>query len=46
MPDRLKDFIARHVFHPLEGMTLGDWWPLLRRHRSGIGPRHWPSRPP
>jgi Sulfotransferase family len=40
--DRLKDFIARHVFHPLEGMTLGDWWSLLRRHRFAIDPQHWP----
>ena len=42
MTERLKDFIARHVFHPLEGMTLGDWWSLLRRHRFAIDPPHWP----
>jgi hypothetical protein len=42
MTERLKDFIARHDSHPLEGMTLGDWWSLLRRHRFGIDPRHWP----
>ena len=42
MTDRLKDFIARHVFHPLQGMTLGDWWSLLRRHRFAIDPPHWP----
>jgi len=40
--DGLKDFIARRVFHPLEGMTLGDWWSLLRRHRFAVDPRHWP----
>jgi len=40
--ERLKDFIARHVFHPLEGMTFGDWWSLLRRHRFTIDPSHWP----
>ncbi len=40
--DRLKDFIARHVFHPLAGMALGDWWSALRRHRFAVGPRHWP----
>ena len=34
--ETLKDFIARHVFHPLQGMTLGDWWALLRRHRFAI----------
>jgi hypothetical protein len=38
----LRDFIARHVFHPLEGMALGDWWSLLRRHRFAIDPPHWP----
>ena len=42
MTERLKDFIARHVFHPLEGMTLGDWFALLRRHRFAIDLRHWP----
>jgi len=42
LQDRLKDFIARHVFHPLEGMTLGDWFSLLRRHRFAIDPPHWP----
>lgn len=41
MRDRLKDFFARHVFHPLEGMTLGEWWALLRRHRFAIDPSHW-----
>src|SRR3954447_26103372 len=42
MMERLKDFIARRVFHPLQGMTLGDWWSLLRRHHFDIDPRHWP----
>ena len=42
MTDRLKDFIARHVFHPLQGMTLGEWWALLRRHRFAIDLRHSP----
>jgi len=36
MTEKLKDFIARHVFHPLQGMTLGDWWALLRRHHFAI----------
>ena len=40
--ERLKDFIARHVFHPLQGMALGEWWALLRRHRFAIDPRHSP----
>ncbi len=42
MTPRLKDFIARHVFHPLQGMTLGVWWALLRRHRFAVDLRHWP----
>jgi omega-hydroxy-beta-dihydromenaquinone-9 sulfotransferase len=42
MSEPIKDFIARHVFHPLEGMTLGDWWSVLRRHRFTIDPSQWP----
>jgi hypothetical protein len=42
MIERLKDFIARHVFHPLQGMALGDWWALLRRHRFAIDLPHLP----
>jgi omega-hydroxy-beta-dihydromenaquinone-9 sulfotransferase len=42
MSENLKRFIARHVFHPLEGMVFGDWWSMLRRHRFSIEPRHWP----
>ncbi len=42
MIERFRDFIARHVFHPLEGMTLGEWWSTLRRHRFAIDARHWP----
>jgi LPS sulfotransferase NodH len=42
MTERLKDFIARHVFHPLQGMALGDWWALLRRHHFAIDLRHLP----
>jgi hypothetical protein len=36
MTEKLKDFLGRHVFHPLQGMTLGDWWAVLRRHRFAI----------
>ena len=53
MTERLKSFVARHVFLPLQGMTLGDWWSLLRRHRFAIDGRHGfralvrpPSAPP
>jgi len=42
MKERLKTFIARHVFHPLQGMALGDWWALLRRHRFAIDLQHLP----
>ena len=42
MTEKLKDFIARHVFHPLQGMALGDWWALLRRHRFAMDLRHLP----
>ena len=41
MIGRSKEFLARHVFLPLQGMTLGDWWSLLRRHRFAIDPPHW-----
>jgi omega-hydroxy-beta-dihydromenaquinone-9 sulfotransferase len=42
MTDKLKDFIARQVFHPLQGMNLGDWWALLRRHRLAVDLKHLP----
>jgi hypothetical protein len=42
MTEKLKHFIARHVFHPLEGMTFGDWWALLRRHHFAVDVKHWP----
>ena len=45
MFDRLKDFLARHVFHPSIGMSFGSWWDLLRRHQFAIDlkqqPRAW-----
>ncbi len=42
MTEKLKDFLARHIFHPLQGMTLGDWRALLRRHRFAIDLQHSP----
>ena len=42
MNEKLKDFVARHVFHPLQGMTLGDWWAFLRRHRFAVDLQHLP----
>jgi omega-hydroxy-beta-dihydromenaquinone-9 sulfotransferase len=40
--ERFKDFIARHVFHPHQGMTLGTWWSFLRRHRFAVDLQHLP----
>jgi omega-hydroxy-beta-dihydromenaquinone-9 sulfotransferase len=42
MIEYFKEFIARHVFHPLQGMTLGDWWAFLRRHRFAVDLQHLP----
>ncbi len=42
MTEKLKDFIARHVFRPLEGMTLSDWWAILRRHRFAVDLQYSP----
>jgi hypothetical protein len=41
VPDRLRDFLSRHVTHMLEGMTFGDWLRLLRRHRFAVDPRYY-----
>ena len=40
MSEKVKDFIARHVFHPLQRITRGDWWAFLRRHRFAIDLRY------
>ena len=42
MMNGLKKFIARHVFHPLEGMLLGDWCRLLWRHQFAVNVQYWP----
>jgi len=42
MTERFKDFMSRHIFHPHQGMTLGIWWALLRRHRFAIDLKHLP----
>ena len=42
MKEKLKDFAARYVFHPLQGMTLGDWWAALQRHRFAVDLPHLP----
>jgi hypothetical protein len=42
MSEPLKYFLSRHVFHPLAGMTLGNWLALLRRHRFAVDLKHMP----
>jgi hypothetical protein len=42
MTERFKDFISRHIFHPHQGMTLGNWWALLCRNRFAIDLKHLP----
>ena len=38
----LRYLLARTIFHPLEGITFGDWRSLLRREGSRIAPTCWP----
>ena len=38
----MRDFISRHLFSPLQGMTFNSWWSLLRRSRFAVDPRYWP----
>ena len=33
---------AQLLFHPLEGITFGDWRRLLRRERFRVSPLRWP----
>ena len=42
MQANLREFIARRVFHPLEGMTFGEWWRILQLHQFAIDLNHWP----
>lgn len=35
-------FLARWLFSPLVGVTLGDWLRLVGRHGFDISPRYWP----
>ena len=42
MAEWVKRFLGQYVFHPLQGMALGEWRALLRRHRYAIDPAHWP----
>jgi omega-hydroxy-beta-dihydromenaquinone-9 sulfotransferase len=42
MTDKFKNFLGRHIFHPLQGMTLGNWWAVLRRHHFAVDLKHAP----
>ena len=35
-------FLARWLFSPLAGVTLGPWWKILRSYGHTIPPRYWP----
>ena len=34
----MREFLSRHLFSPLQGMTNGVWWALLRRNRFAVDP--------
>src|SRR4051794_3899053 len=38
----MRDFISRHLFSPLQGMTFTSWWSLLRQSRFAVDPPYWP----
>src|SRR3954469_14459801 len=38
----MREFLSRHLFSPLQGMTHGVWWSLLRQTRFAIAPPYWP----
>jgi hypothetical protein len=38
----MREFLSRHLFSPLQGMTFGAWWSLLRENRFAIDPPYWP----
>ena len=42
MVEALRNFLSRHLFSPLQGMTAGAWWSVLRRNRFAVDPRYWP----
>ena len=42
MLDKLRVFLARHLFSLLQGATFGDWWRLLRRNRFAVDAPYWP----
>lgn len=38
----MRDFLSRHLFSPLQGMTAGTWATALRRNRFAIDPPYCP----
>ena len=38
----MREFLSRHLFSPLQGMTWRTWWSLLRENRFAIDPPYWP----
>ena len=38
----MRDFLSRHLFSPLQGMTAGAWASLLARNRFAVAPTFWP----
>ena len=43
MLDALRNFLARHAFHVLQGMSCGDWLRLLAERRFRVSARCWPK---
>src|SRR4051794_22990583 len=37
----MRDFLSRHLFSPLQGMTLGVWLASLRRSGFAVDPPYW-----
>ncbi len=42
MLDKLRVFLARHVFTLVQGAAFGDWWRLLRQNRFAVDVPYWP----
>ena len=38
----MRDFISRHLFSPLQGMTFPSWWSVLRQSGFAVDPPYWP----
>lgn len=42
LAERARVALARWLFSPLQGMTFGDWWAVLRENRFRVAPRYVP----